>query len=138
MKSEEELTDVHFNGDGTRLLCSGFSGSPTLYNISNDHQTLEKVQLADGFNPSKSTCRFAGEDDELAVASSITDSSLYIWSVPPKCDDDNRTINQPLLSLSGHKKGIESIRYCKATSMLASCDHEEVNDGIVILWAPSN
>ena len=79
------------------------------------------------FPPSSLGCCFAGDDDELVVAAS-SDHSLQIWSVPSGRGD--RIINQSLLSLRGHQKEINSVRYCKFTSALASggCD------SVIKLW----
>ena len=74
---------------------------------------------------------FAGDDDELVVAPS-SDNNLFIWSVPEGRGDD-RTIDQSLLSLTGHQHRICNMRYCKSTSTLASGDF----GGVVKLWTPA-
>ena len=92
----------------------------------------DKVQLtAPGYSTENgnSNCCFAGDDDELVVASS-SDRNMYIWSVPEGRGD--QTINQSLLSLTGHPYFINHVRYCKATSTLAS-----ISFGAIKLWTPA-
>ena len=70
---------------------------------------------------------FAGDDDELVIASSPSNPKLYVWSVP--VGQGNRTIDQPMLSLSGHQRH-RAVRYSKAVSTLASGDE----GGSIKLW----
>ena len=122
------------------MLCSPYSKLPVVYNVPNEQQkqpasnrVTDKVQLtANGYSVAKSehssSC-FAGDNDELAVASS-SDHRLFIWSVPEGRGD--QTINQSLLSLTGHPYFINHVRYCKATSTLAS-----ISFGAIKLWTPA-
>jgi len=73
---------------------------------------------------------FAGDDDELVIASSPSNPKLYVWSVPVGQGD--RTIDQPMLSLSGNQRH-RAVRYSKAVSTLASSDE----GGLIKLWTRS-
>ena len=136
---------ARFNGEGSRLLCSPYSNLPVIYNVPTEQQQQQKPAPADsvtgmveltapGYSVAKSehssNC-FAGDDDELVVASS-SDHRLFIWSVPDGRGD--RTIDQSLLSLTGHQHEIHAVRYCKSTSTLASGD----NAGVIKLWTSSS
>ena len=122
------------------MLCSPYSKLPVVYNVPNEQQkqpasnrVTDKVQLtANGYSVAKSehssSC-FAGDNDELAVASS-SDHRLFIWSVPEGQGD--RTIDQCLLYFSGHQHSVNAVCYTKATSTLASGDEH----GILKLWTP--
>ena len=126
---------ARFDKRGNRLVCSSFSKPPVIYNVpteqpsSNAVAVTNQVQLkAPGYSfaneeGSSSNC-FAGDDDELVVASS-SDHRLFIWSVSDSRRD--RTINQSLLSLSGHHQLINTVRYNKVTSTLASGDQGQSN-----------
>ena len=126
---------ARFDEKGNRLVCSSFSKPPVIYNVpteqpsSNAVAVTNQVQLkAPGYSfaneeGSSSNC-FAGDDDELVVASS-SDHRLFIWSVSDSRRD--RTINQSLLSLSGHHQLINTVRYNKVTSTLASGDQGQSN-----------
>ena len=140
---DEATVSARFDERGSRLLCRRARNLPVVYNVpitSSEQQqqpasrVTDKVQLtAQGYStPSNgiSNCCFAGGDDELVVASSSNHNQL-IWSVPEGQGD--RTINQPLLSLTGHRHAINCARYSKAVSSLASSD----TDGIIKLWTPS-
>ena len=98
---------ARFNGEGSSLLCSPYSNLPVIYNVPTEQQQQQKPAPADsvtglveltapGYSVAKSehssNC-FAGDDDELVVASS-SDHRLFIWSVPEGRGD--RTIDQSL------------------------------------------
>ncbi len=129
---------ARFDGKGNRLLCEPNVGLPVVYNVRTDQQqpaaneVTDKVQLtAPGYSVAgRYTNCFAGVDDELVVANS-SDHRLFIWSVPEGRGD--RTIDQSLLSLTGHQRAVKAVRYCKATSTLASGDYA----GVIKLWTSS-
>ena len=137
--STSATLSARFDGKGSRLLCKPRNDLPVVYNILTDQEqpvanrVTEKMHLtAPGFSTirGRSNNCFAGDDDELVAASS-SDHRLFIWSVPEGRGD--RTIDQALLTLSGHLEVIGTVRYCKATSTLASGDE----GGIIKLWTPS-
>ena len=143
-----DITNTHsarFDGKGSRLLCSLDRNLPVVYNIPREqhqrssaiNEVTGKVQpTATGYSVSNSglsNCCFAGDDDELVVAPSSINHNLFIWSVPDEGQGD-RTIDQSLLSLTGHQHYIFALRYCKAISNLASGD----NFGVIKLWTPSS
>ena len=120
------------------MLCKPIEDLSVVYNVRTDHQqpaaneVTDKVQLtAPGFSVAVcSTNCFAGDDDELVVGTS-SDHRLFIWSVPEGRGD--RTIDQSLLSLTGHQRAVNAVHYCKAISTLASGG----DGGILKLWTPS-
>ena len=134
-----------FDGKGTHLLCKERIG------IADTHQIIvhkvpsseqQQAEFGDGLKLTSpgyavpplglNTCCFAGDDDDLVVAASA-DNSLHVWSVLDG-PNGNPSFNQSLLSLRGHQKGLNSLRYCKAISSLASCGIKNV----VKLWSPSS
>ena len=124
---------VQFNGKGTHLLCCEDDRPSAVYNLSAALQKADsKIVLAKGLLVAGKGC-FAGENDQLVVATSWHDNNMNVWSVTD--DETDLTMdNQPLLALSGPQDGIHGVRYCKATSTLASAS----NAGIVKLWMPKN
>ena len=131
-------SNARFDGKGSRLLGKQLSKNIIIYNVPTEQPppatngVTDRVQLtAPGYSSEslRSSC-FAGDDDELVVAPS-SDHQLFIWSVPEGRGD--RTIDQSLLSLTGHQHAVNGVRYCKATSTLASGD----DGGIIKLWTPS-
>ena len=126
---------ARFDVKGSRLLCMSGGGHPIVYNTQSANAARENVQLsAPGYSVGsygRSNSCFAGDDDELVVAPSATDNNLFIWSVPEGRGD--RTIDQSLLSLTGHQHHLNQVRYCKATSTVASGDA----GGVIKLWTPS-
>ena len=139
-----ETYSARFDENGSRLLCRPDQDMPVIYNVptAGQHQqtstngVTNKVQLtAPGYvakSGGHSNSCFAGDDDELAIVSSAFNHNLFIWSVPAEGHGD-RTIDQSLLSLSGHQQSVNAVRYCKATSSLASGDQ----GGVIKLWTPS-
>ena len=137
---------VQFDRKGTRLLCTeSFSQLhgyfPVVYSVPNEQQQLDNVgnvQLSANNLKDNLVCCFAGEDDELVVAASApttynwrtTRPNLHIFSVPET--EGDRTIDEPLATLSGHNQSIKSIHY--STSTLVSCD----NGGVIKLWEPAS
>jgi len=110
---------------------------PVVYNVPTEKQqranaVTDRVQLtAPGYSVSNRGC-FAGGDDELVAAPSSNNHNLFIWSVPEGRGD--RTVDQSLLSLTGHQHAVINVRYSKVTSTLASGD----DGGIIKLWTPSS
>jgi len=139
---------VMFDAKGTRLLSREKDNISLLsYNASTDgdqqNQTgAEKDKVLQLSSPGYAVPKkginvycFAGGDDELIVASSLRDHSLHIWSIPDGglANDENRTFEQSLLTLRGHQKPLENVRYSKAISTLASCG----NENVIKLWTPT-
>jgi len=130
---------ARFDGKGNRLLFKPREDLSVVYNVLTDQDqrpaadgVTDKVQLtAPGYSSEslRSSC-FAGDDDELVVAPS-SDHRLFIWSVPEGRGD--RTIDQSLLSLTGHQHDVKAVRFCKATSTLTSGDIA----GVIKLWTSS-
>ena len=77
----------------------------------------------------KTMC-FAGRDDELVVAAS-EDHSLDVLSLPDSQGRDV-TVNQSLIALRGHTKGVYCVRYDYNNDILASAGAEK----IIKLWSP--
>lgn len=131
---------VKFDGKGIRLLCKS-KDLLVVYNVPPEQQqqptdVYNYVHLtASGYSTAnkiiRSSCCFAGGEDELIVASS-NDKQLYIWLVSSFDEPMNRKIKQPLLTLPGHRYSASEVRFCKATETLA------FDDGQVIkLWKPN-
>ena len=137
-------TNATFNAKGTRLLCrekNQDSRKIVIHKVmpSEQHQELLDEGVVELKSPGYtvprvglSACCFAGDEDELVVAPSAVDHNLHIWSV---CDgpNGNRSLDQSLLSLSGHQQSLNNVRYSKAISSLASCDA----DNVIKLWSPT-
>jgi len=140
-----------FDARGSRLLRRDLDNISVLsYNVSTNGDQYDKTGAemdkervlhlsSPGYSVPKKGLNmycFAGEDDEMIVSSSDGDNSLHIWSIPDGglADDENRTYDRSLLSLRGHQKSIESVRYSKANSILASSGKENV----IKLWTPAN
>ena len=132
-----------FDSKGTRLLCREVKSQGhqvVIYKVPSDDQRqgpveVEKTELqSPGYSVPRewlNTCCFAGDDDELVVAPSAVNHSLHVWSVLDG-PNGNRSIDHSLLSLIGHKQALNTVRFCKATSLLASCGTEKV----IKLWTP--
>ena len=123
---------VRFNGKGTRLLCLERRHPPIIYDVpfkeeqQKDGRDSKLRLLAPDFTNDctlKSAC-FAGIDDELAVAGS-DNHGVYIWSV-------NRSVEEPLLVLKGHRSIVNNVRYNGNVCTLASSGVEKM----IKLWAP--
>lgn len=114
---------VRFNAKGTRLLCLERRQPPTIYDVLDGSKL--RLLATDFTNDCtlKSAC-FAGKDDELAVAGS-DNHGVYIWSV-------NRSIEEPLLVLKGHRSIVNNVRYNNNICTLASSGVEKM----IKLWAP--
>lgn len=133
---------ARFDGNGSRLLCRPKADLPVIYNVPTEQQQpidkiTDKIEFtAPGYTipskkPSPFDCCFAGENDELVVASSVTDGNFYIWSAPSDAQA-NQTIDQALLSLPANQT-TKSVRFSKAISTLASGDVA----GVIKLWTSS-
>lgn len=132
---------MRFNSRGSRLLCREKDNISLLpFKVSTDAEMNKVLHLSSpgycvpkkGFN----VCCFAGGDDDLIVASSAAgDHSLHIWSTPDRktYGAESREFNQSILTLHGLQKSLESVRYSKAISTLATCGKENV----IKLWTPT-
>ena len=128
-----------FDAKGSRLLCrevdeSGASHLVVRYIPANVQVEMKELQSV-GYSVPKAgrnICCFAGDHDELVVASTAVDHSLHIWSVPDGLPSGNRTA-ESLLTLRGHQQALNSVRYCKTNSSLATCGAESV----IKLWSPN-
>ena len=133
--SFDGTTQIRFDGKGKRLLCKQFSKAPIVYDVPSEQQqqrspgyvsVTDEVELtAPGYSAigGFSNFCFAGVDDELVIASS-SDHSLFIWSLSEGRGD--QIIDQSLLSLTGRLKEINTVRYSKPNSTLASGDEHGI------------
>ena len=123
-----------FNAKGNRLLCLELKESPVIYDLYKLETDDGKIPLvADGYRndgTAKTAC-FAGEDDELAVAGS-NDHKVHIWSVSGTTNRNRVTVNEPLLTLYGHRSIANHVRYNSHYCVLASCGVEKM----IKLWSP--
>ena len=75
-------------------------------------------------------CCFAGLEDDLAISAS-EDNHLFIWSLPQENDLlHDRTVEQSLSVLRGHKNEIGCVRCSSDKSTIVSCD----DGGVIKLW----
>ena len=136
MRLEQIRTPKAPDSTAKEVVCCTQTEGPVVYNVPTEQQrpsangaTVDKVQLkAPGYSVSvglgRSNCCFAGDDDELVVASS-TDRRFFIWSVAE--GRGNRTLDQSLLSFpTGYPHPINNVSFCKATSTLASISAEAI------------
>lgn len=107
--------------------------SPTVYIISYEQQAeMEKLLLTvEEFATRAKCCCFAGDEDELVVASAA--NGLNVWSV---ADGEDSTMDRkPIYSLRpSNQDSIASVRYSKNTAALASGDEEAV----IKLWTSNS
>ena len=74
---------------------------------------------------------FAVSQDKLAIAGSDK-NDLFIWSLWPKMQDHDKTVDQPLKIIQGHAGTIRWVCYNNEESVVASCDV----GGTMKLWTP--
>ena len=135
---------ARFDTKGARLVCREMTTPDARQIVVHKVPSEQHQELGNGltmkspgyFTPlvGFDSCCFAGDNDELVVAAS-KENNLHIWSIPDEQSiiGNRKTADQSLLSLRGHQKRISCVRYCKATSLLASCDAS----GIIKLWSPT-
>ena len=130
---------ARFNGTGTRLLCSGLDSQLMVYDLPSQQQRVVdgKVLLKAPYfrcvdNIGHNASCFAGLDDELAISGS-DNQTVPIWSLLNAVKGQSCTLERPLHVLEGHRNTIRSVRYCKVSSTIVSCD----DDGVIKLWTPS-
>lgn len=122
--------NARFNAKGNRLLCIENKKSPVIYDLSNSSNRIQlQAKGYRNYGTPKSVC-FAGKDDELAVAGS-NDHNVYIWSVPSH-SPSSEIVDEPLLTLHGHRSIVNHVRYNSDYCVLASCGPEKM----IKLWSP--
>ena len=125
------VTEARYNYDGSRLVCTpSTSDYITVHDLLPNRKMdgTDKVSLGQGYNTTTSP-RFAGKEDELLVSSS--DNQLLVWHLPPG-GRGHRTVESPLLELSGHQNEIRAFCFSKNIGALASGDA----NGVIKLWVP--
>ena len=127
----KNVQNARFNRKGTRLLCSESGSSPAIYHVGAGMWQKEPIRLiSPGYISEEATegvC-FAGKDDELAVVSS-ENGDIHIWSVP---EDQEDSVDKPLLVLSGHESYVFSARFSAKYGALATTGVQ-----VVKLWTPN-
>ena len=132
-----------FNRKGTRLLSTALGQPPVVYDVpaNNDSSignAVGSVRLStEGYSPHNCSLDFmcfAGKEDELVVSPSSNDHNLYVWSLMPKSQGSDLTVNQSVAVLCGHSDEVYTVRYDHNTDTLASAGEEQT----IKLWTPSN
>ena len=126
---------VEYNRKGTRLLCCEGDKQLVIYDLlpsSNGVGKIVRLAARDYSYPfaAANSCCFAGRDDELVAATSYREN-VFIWSVPDGKEEE-QTIDDPLIILSGHESNVSSVCYNRHYSALASCE----NNKTIKVWTP--
>ena len=137
------MTMAKFNRKGTRILSEAFGQPPVVYdapamNDSSMGNAVGSVRLSnEGYstpNFGYNFMCFAGKKDGLVVSPSGNDHNLYVWSLMPKSQGSNLTVDQSVAVLRGHSDEVCTVRYDHNTDTLASAGEEQT----LKLWTPSN
>ena len=122
---------ARYASNGSRILSKERDGPLSIYDLSSQQRTDEIVRVwttSPEYKSSLSACCFAGPNDEYVVSPS-PEHNLHLWSAQGT-EEVLIDLDEPLLTLRGHKERINCVRYSTRKQTVASSG----GGGVIILW----